>query len=457
MSPQRPRFRKFNRPAKGHPSRSATAPAPAPAPGSSPGPDASPVPVSSPVPEPSAPPRPFAPHAHPPDEPRLIATFEKTFTLRIRHHWIYDNMVAETSGALADGETVYIYDRRHKFLGSAIYNSASRIRARIFSLEHRPFDDAYVREAVAAAVRRRRALFPEGDSFRAVYSDADGLPGVVADLIGGILSVQLLTLAADRRADTILAALKDTLSPAATIVHRDLAVRTKEGLPLLEPRIEGTIPEAVPVAQDGFTTFADLRAGQKTGLFLDQRFNRRLIIPFCREAAVLDLFSYVGGWALTAAAAGARDVVAVDSSASAVELGRRGAAENGFPQVRFECVDAFDYLASATARGARFDVVVCDPPAFAKTRKHASDAIKGYLSLNYRCMRLLPPGGILATSSCSHHVTPEEFEEMLETAARNARMQFQIVARGAQAPDHPPLLGFPESEYLKCLVLQRVE
>lgn len=432
MSTERPRPKKSIRPATKRPYRPATS---APA-----------LPRSVPS------------HPHPPDEPRVVATFEKTHTHRVRHHWIYDNMVAETSGALVDGETAYIYDRRHKFLGSAIYNSVSRIRARIFSLDHKVFDDAYVADAVAAAVKRRRALFPDGDSFRVIYSDADGLPGVVADLIGGVLSVQLLTLAADRHAETVIASLREQLSPTATIIHREVGVRTKEGLPLIEPEVQGTVPESVLVAQDGFTTFADLRAGQKTGLFLDQRFNRRLIAPFCKDAAVLDLFCYVGAWAMTAAVAGAREVVGVDSSAPAIELARRGAEASGLKQVRFECADAFDFLAAATAsHECHYDVIVCDPPAFAKTRKHAPDAIKGYLSLNYRCMRLLPLGGILATSSCSHHVTDEEFEEMLETASRNARMQFQIVARGGQSPDHPPLLGFPESEYLKCLVLRRVE
>lgn len=400
-----------------------------------------------------------APVPHSPDEPRLIATFERTHTHRVRHHWIYDNMIAETSGKVQDGETVYVYDRRHKFLGSAIYNSASRIRARIYSLEHRTFDDAYIREVIASAVRRRHQLFTPGDSFRALFSDADGLPGVVADLIGGVLSVQLLTLAADRRGDVILEALREQLNPSAVVIHRDIAVRSKEGLPIVPPEVVGEVDASVRIEQDGFAVHADLRSGQKTGLFLDQRFNRRLIVPFCRDARVLDLFCYVGAWSFTAARSGAREVLGVDSSASAVALARRGAEENGYAQVRFECTDAFDFLTKATHTPdhPQYDVIVCDPPAFAKTRKHAPDALKGYLSLNYRCMRLLPVGGILATCSCSHHITPGEFEEMLETASRNARMQFQIVARGGQSPDHPPLLGFPESEYLKCLLLQRIE
>lgn len=387
---------------------------------------------------------------------RLYADFSKTRTQRIRYAWIFDTMVAREpeDADAAQGNTVLVYDG-DKFLGSAIYNRNSKIRGRIFSLQQQSFDQEYIESAVRAAVSRRRLRHPEGESFRVIYGDSDGLPGVVADLLGGVLVVQLLTLAADQRAKEILEVLHRELSPSGTVIRRDVPVREKEGLPLQQPEVTGEVPDEVAIQQDGFTMFADLVGGQKTGLFLDQRQNRRLIAPYCSGARVLDLFSHVGGWAFTAAKAGAKEVVCVDSSASAIRMARRGAEANGFEQIRFETEDVFEYLEKLSAE--QYDVVVCDPPAFAKTRTQAQGAVRAYLSLNYRAMKLLPVNGVLATCSCSQNVTDEEFEDMLITAARNARMQFQIVARTTQPPDHPILLGFPESEYLKCYLLQRVE
>lgn len=390
-------------------------------------------------------------------EPRLVISPEKVKTPRIRPVWIFDNMVGEVSGDVVNGETVFVYDRKNKFLGSAVYNEASRIRARLFSLERETFDDAYVERAITAAVERRRAFFALDDSYRAVFSDSDFLPGLIADRIGNVLVVQLLTLAIDRRRERALDALRRKLPHSSVIVRTDAPVRQKEGLAVEPAQVEGDVAAATAVRQDGFTVYADPLAGQKTGLFLDQRFNRRLIAPWCGRARVLDLFCYVGAWSFTAARAGAKEVVAVDSSAPALDMARRGAEENGFAQIRFECGDVFDYLGSAGLRSERYDVIVCDPPAFAKTRKQVKEALRAYLTLNYRTMRLLAPGGLLATSSCSQHVGRDEFETVLELAARNARMRFHVVARGTQAPDHPILPDLPESEYLKCVLLRRVQ
>jgi 23S rRNA (cytosine1962-C5)-methyltransferase len=395
-------------------------------------------------------------HRIPQEEPRLVVTGTRVRTPRVRPMWIYDNMVDHVSGHVQNGSTVFVHDSKGKFLGSAVYNEHSKIRARLFSLERVLFDADYVAAAVAGAVSRRRMFFEEHDSFRAVYSDADFLPGVIADKLGDVVVVELLTLAADLRDRAILGALRRELTPGGVVVRRDDRIREKEGLALRDVEVEGHVPPRVRVEQDGVVLYADPRGGQKTGLFLDQRFNRRLIIPWCAGRRVLDLFCHVGAWALTAARAGAAEAVGADSSADALELARFAARENSFDQVRFEQADVFDYLSGAARRGEQYDVVVCDPPAFAKSRKHSAEALRGYLSLNYRAMKLLPPGGVLATCSCSHHVTGIEFDQMLELAARNARMQFHVVASEAQPPDHPLLLGFPEGEYLKCRVLRRV-
>lgn len=391
--------------------------------------------------------------------PQLTVSFENTRSSRQRYYWIFDNMVVQEPEGIGAGDTVAVVDTRGRFLGSAIYNQNSRIRARLFAVNAVSFDDDYCRKAVTSALHRRRMQYSQDESCRVVFADSDRLPGVIADVIGGVLVVQLLTYAADRFGSTLVRQLQELLAPRATVVRRDAPVRQKEGLPVQAAEILGSFENPVQVKQDEFTVYADLLGGQKTGLFLDQRDNRRLIQPYCRNARVLDLFCYVGGWAFSAAASGAREVLGIDVSASAVELARKGAEANGFSQVRFEAVDAFDYVSERAKEANRelFDVIVCDPPAFAKTAQRINEAIKGYLSLNYRCMKLLPVGGVLATSSCSQHVSVVEFEAMLGTAARNANMQFQVLARSGQPADHPVLLGFPESEYLKCFLLQRVE
>ncbi|MGI8908289.1 MAG: class I SAM-dependent rRNA methyltransferase [Candidatus Sumerlaeaceae bacterium] len=397
------------------------------------------------------------PTVHSSGLPTIVVTLKDTRSQKVRHTWYYDNMVAKepANAAEADGNAVAVMEQPGKFLGSAIYNSHSRIRARIFSLDATRFNEAYIKGALEAAIARRHRLFAREDSCRLVFGDSDGLPGLIVDKIGTVLVIQLLTLAADRHATFIVDQLQRSIAPRGIVIRRDLNIREKEGLPILEPELIGEVPTPIEVQQDGFTVYADLLAGQKTGLFLDQRFNRQLIKPWCKDAQVLDLFCYVGAWSFTAALGGARKVIGVDSSAAAIALAERAAATNGFSNVRFETSDVFEYLDKITSD--THNVIVCDPPAFAKTRTHVHDALKAYLSLNYRCMKNLAVGGILATSSCSQHVGADEFETMLETAARNARMQFQIVARSSQSPDHPALLGFPESEYLKCFVLQRIE
>jgi 23S rRNA (cytosine1962-C5)-methyltransferase len=390
-------------------------------------------------------------------EPRLTITMQNIRTPRVRHIWVFDNMVESLQGEPKDGGTVHVQDTKGRFLGSAVYNSQSRIRARIFSLAPERYDGAYIQKSIAAAVKRRRARYAATESFRVVFADSDGLPGLIVDKLANVLVVQLLTLAADLMRERIVGELRVHFPYAPVVVRTDTQVREKEGLTLGEPHVRGEVPSPLAVEMDGVTLFADPLGGHKTGLFLDQRLNRRLILPHCPGARVADLFCHVGGWALAAARAGAREVVAVDSSEPALALARLGAEATGTPQVRFECAEAFDWVVAAAERGDRYDVVVCDPPAFAKTHAQVEDAIRAYLSLNYRAMKLLPPGGILAACSCSQHVDAVQFEEVLETAARNADLRFQILARGGQPPDHPVLLGFPESDYLKCVVLQRTD
>jgi len=372
--------------------------------------------------------------------------------------WIYDSMVLNVQGEPVDGEAVAVFSKSGKFLGSAIYNSRSLIRARLFSCAAHTFDDAYVEQAIIAAWNRRRACFALEDAFRVVFSEADALPGLVVDKLANVLVVQLLTLAIERRRDAVLSTLRALFNPQAIVVRCDLALLAREGLEVREPEILGELPLPLEVPLDGVVYLCDPAHGQKTGLYLDQRFNRRRLAPYVAGKTVLDLFCHVGGWALAAASNGAAHVTGVDSAGPALEFARRAAAAQNLANVEFVDADVFEYLEKVRSQGAPpCDVVVCDPPAFAKSHKHLQEAERAYLSLNYRAMKLLPVGGILVTCSCSQYLAEEQFELILETAARNARMGFQIFERGGQPPDHPVLLGFPQSRYLKCFFLRRIE
>jgi 23S rRNA (cytosine1962-C5)-methyltransferase len=389
--------------------------------------------------------------------PALIVTGHKSPQGMQIPVWVYDTMVVETRGELCDGATVFLESKSGKFLGSAIYNSKSKIRARLFSFGQRQFDDNYIEHAIIEAWNRRRSWYSIDDSFRVVYSEADGLPGLIVDKLSDVLVVQLLTLAVEQRREVILRTLKALFSYRGLVLRVDSPVRTREGLPVLPPEVLGDVPVPLRVKLDRIVYLCDPIHGQKTGMYLDQRSNRKLLAPLVEGKRVLDLFCHTGGWALAAAYHGAARVVGVDSSESAIQLARAAAEENGFTASEFVVSDVFDFLQDVRAKQELFDVVICDPPAFAKTHRHLEEAEKAYLSINYRAMKLLPIKGVLVTCSCSQHLTWESFELILETAARNARMRFVRVIRGQQPPDHPVLVGFPESEYLKCVALMRVE
>lgn len=372
--------------------------------------------------------------------------------------WVYDSMVGQLpDGDPVAGDTVFVYDEDSQFLGSAIYNPNSRIRARVFSLTRTIFSQAYIREALVRAVKIRKDLGLLKDSCRVVFAESDGLPGLTADKIGGYLVIQPLTHAVERHLPFIIDRLNELIAPDGIVVRRDAAIRIKEGLEVGQPEIHGETPERVLVRDSDVTMVANITSGQKTGLFLDRRFNRDVIKPWCNaESSVLDLFCHAGGWALKAAKYGAAEVLGVDSSRSALDLAEAGAEASGLTNVSFVEDDVFDYLRGMDSDKS-YDVIVSDPPAFAKTRKHYEEALRAYVSLNELAMQRLKPGGILVTCSCSQAFSVAEFNEAVLTAARNAGMQFQVLERRGASADYPALLGFSESEYLKCFVLRRTE
>ncbi len=393
------------------------------------------------------------------DAKSLIVTLDDTHNVPVRLVWIYDTMVGELpDGEPSAGDTVFVYDHNNRFAGSAIYNPNSRIRARIFSLTRRKFDEAYLREAIEKAISTRKQLGLLNESCRAISGEGDGIPGLIADKIGDYLVVQPLTYAVNRHLAYIIDQLNSQLAPTGIVVRKDVPIRAKEGLSVEEPTIHGEVPERVKVVEEGCIMFANPAGGQKTGLFLDQRLNRAVLKPFSKDARVLDLFCHVGGWAMRAAKYGAAEVIGVDSSESALELATSGAKANGFDKVSFVEDDVFEYLRKLDSEPENlFDIIICDPPAFAKTRSHYEEAFRAYLSLNYLVMKRLKPGGLLITCSCSQAVSSNEFNEAILTSARNARMQFQVIEKRGAPQDHPVLLGLPESEYLKCFVMRRID
>ncbi len=390
----------------------------------------------------------------------LKITLKKNEDRRIKsgHPWVFSNEIAGISGERAPGAGAELYDAGGGFMGMGHYNPHSLIAVRLLSRQRDDLDSAeFYEQRIAASLAHRRSIYPVLQTFRAVYGESDFMPGLVVDKYGDYLSVQFLSAGMEARRELLLEALLRVFAPRGIIARNDVGVRGLEGL---EERVEvlhGDIPELVEMEENGLRFLMDLRQGQKTGGFLDQKENHLLLRGISAGKDVLDCFCYAGSWAMHAGHFGAASVLGIDISARAVAQAARNAELNALSgRVCFEECDAFDRLRSLNHEGRRFGVVVMDPPAFVKSRKNIAEATKGYLTVNRRALELLEPGGYLITCSCSYHMGREAFREMLTNAARLARREVRLVSALSQAPDHPVLLSFPESEYLKCFVLQVV-
>ncbi len=387
-------------------------------------------------------------------------TLNKNEDRRIKsgHPWVFSNEIRETSGDRSAGITAELYDAAGGFIGIGHYNPHSLIAFRLISRQREDIDSAAFFEGrIAAALAHRQARYPDLTTFRAVYGESDFLPGLVVDKYGDYLSLQFLSAGMDCRREQVVAALRNVLSPLGIIARNDVAVRKLEGLDETVDVLWGDIPDRVEMVENGLRFQVNLREGQKTGGFLDQKQNHLLLREISAGKKVLDCFCYTGSWAIHAAAFGALSVLGVDISARAVGQASSHAKLNKMAdRVRFEECDAFERLRSLQQEGERFGVIVMDPPAFVKSRKNIAEATKGYLTVNRRALELLEPGGYLITCSCSYLMGREAFRDMLIQAARLAKREVRLVETCSQAADHPVLLSFPEAEYLKCFVLQAV-
>lgn len=366
------------------------------------------------------------------------------------HPWLFASDI-DDRGDAAPGDVVRVTDPRGKFLGIAHYSSTSQIVLRILSAKADPVDKAWFARRIAAAIEHRQHVVQSSNAYRLIFSEADLLPGFIADKYGDYLVVQMLDQGMDRAGDILTECLTEALHPLGIIARNDAAVRKLENLPQETKILTGEIPDRVPVEMNGLRLSADLVKGQKTGIYLDQRENYIAAANHTR-GRVLDCFTSTGGFALHMAPH-AESVEAIDSSAHAIESAEENARVNELTNIQFRQADVFEFLSGI---GRRYSTIVLDPPAFTKSRKSLEDAARGYKEINLRALRLLEPGGVLVTCSCSHHMSEATLLEVIAEAALDAGKTLRVLERRTQAADHPILLTVPETLYLKCLILQVV-
>jgi 23S rRNA (cytosine1962-C5)-methyltransferase len=368
------------------------------------------------------------------------------------HPWIFSSDLADRDGA-QPGQPVRVADPRGRPLGTAHYSSSSQISLRMLSRQVEDIGRDFFLRRLRAAEEHRRTVVRNTDAYRVVHGEADLLPALVVDRYGDYLVVQTLDQGMDAAKSVIASSLEEIFHPKGIVARNDVAVREKEELPLETTILSGEVPESVTVQMNALTLRADLMHGQKTGIFLDQRDNYRAAARYARGGRALDCFTSTGGFALHVAGK-CENVEAADSSAAALVTARANAAANGIANIDFKEADIFQLLSNYASARRHFSMVVLDPPAFAKSRRNLESATTGYKEINLRALRLLPPGGILVTCSCSHHLGESALLELVAQASLDANRTLRVLERRTQSQDHPILLTVPETLYLKCLILE---
>ena len=364
------------------------------------------------------------------------------------HQWVFSNEIKSINGTPEAGDVIELLRHDEKFLGVGFYNPHSLIALRLLSRDNDTITFEFFERRITQALQLRKRLYPDNETFRLVHGEADFLPGLVIDKYNEYLSLQTLAVGMDRRLTLICDVLDSIFHPKAIVERNESPLRSLEQLPQKKGVLRGTIGQTI-ISEYGVKFKAALIEGQKTGLFLDQRENRHAIQRYVKGAAVLDCFCNDGGFALYAALAGAASVLAVDSSETAIASAKVNATINEVPGIQFETCDVFDKLPELEKSGQRFDIVILDPPSFSRNKKTVATALKGYREINAGALRLINPGGILVTASCSHHVTDQSFVEAIEAGARLTHRSLQLLEWRGAAPDHPTLPAMPETAYLK--------
>jgi len=379
------------------------------------------------------------------------------------HPWIYHGEILRVTQPPADGGLVQVKDPRQRLIGTGFFNAKSKIVVRVLSPDRVVVDEKFFEERLRAALAVRQKHLPGATSFRVVNAESDFLSGLIVDKYEDTLVVQISSLGMDQRKALIVAALQKIFSPRAILERSDMASRKFEGLAEANGLLAGEISGPVSVNLNGLKFETDLVGGHKTGLYLDQQANYQSVSQFAKGAQVLDCFSFLGGFGLHAARAGAAHVHLLDQSADAIEASKRNAAANGLAEkCSFEAINVFDWLKAQTAVKPhekvipRFDLIILDPPSFTRNRASVPDALRGYKEIHLRALKLLKPGGTLATFCCSHHVDAGLFQDTLLSAAFDTRHILRRVAIYSQSPDHPVIPMIPETEYLKGFAIELV-
>lgn len=371
------------------------------------------------------------------------------------HPWVYRTEILEVNGKYDPGDVVDVVDFRGRFTGRGYINPASQITVRILTWREEQIDEGFFRRRLAEAFQYRQRILPGEDSYRLVFGEADSIPGLIVDKFGGYLVIQTLALGIDRWKEAIVAALTDLLSPEGIYERNDAPVRDLEGLDRRAGFMGKPFDPLIRITENGLPFLVDVEKGQKTGHFLDQRENRQVVRNLAKGRSVLDCFCYTGGFSIHAAAGGAASVEGIDASEWAVEMAGRNAGLNDVDGVaRFTVANSFDELRNRERSRERYDMVILDPPAFAKSRGALEGAVRGYKEINLRAIKILNPGGILVTCSCSRHLTEDLLIGVVAEALRDSGRRGRMIEKRTQAKDHPFLIAAPESYYLKCLVLE---
>ena len=370
------------------------------------------------------------------------------------HPWVFRSDIARVEGDFTPGDVVAVVSSKGRFLAKAFYNPQSQIALRVMSLKDEPIDRAFIFRSVCEAVDYRRS-FADLRSCRVIFAESDRLPALIVDSFGDVLVLQCLALGMERFKQDVVDALVEELHPMGIWERNDVPVRRLEGLEQTTGLLYGQVPDRVEMVENGVRFLVDVKEGQKTGFFLDQKENRAAIAPFVKGKTVLDCFTHTGSFALHAGHYGAREVTGVDISAYACEFAMENARLNHLEdRVRFVEANAFDLLAQQSREGVKYDVVILDPPAFTKTRSAIESATRGYKEINLRAMKMVRPGGYLITCSCSQHILPDAFMKIVLDAAHDARIHLRQVEYRTQGRDHPILPAAPETQYLKCGIFQ---
>ncbi len=379
------------------------------------------------------------------------------------HPWIYHSEILRLTAPVNDGELVQVKDHRQRLLGVGFFNSRSKINVRIIATDRVETDEKFFEERIRSALTIRQRHLPGATSFRVVNAESDFLSGLIVDKYEDVLVVQISALGMDQRKTQIVAALQKIFTPRAILERSDVSSRKFEGLQESNGVLVGELEGKVSVNLNGLKFETDIIGGHKTGMYLDQQANYEAVSKFAKGGQVLDCFSFLGGFGLHAARAGAAHVHLLDQSAEAIEASKRNAAANGLAEkCSFDTINVFDWLKENTAVKPhervipRFDLIILDPPSFTRNRASVPDALRGYKEIHLRALKLLKPGGTLATFCCSHHVNTELFQDSLLSAAFDTRHILRRVATYAQSPDHPIIPMIPETEYLKGFVFEKV-